>query len=116
MTSSDRGPDDDEALKARLERLKGSLEERRRREPPRRENDEASALGTSRALSMGLRVLSEFTAGIIVGAGIGWLLDKWLSTPPAFLIVFLAVGTATGFWNVYRMAAGSTGDRRNGSN
>jgi len=116
MTSSDRGPDDDKALKARLERLTSALEERRRREPAKGKVDEASARGTGKALSMGMRVLSEFTAGIIVGAGIGWLLDKWLSTSPAFLIVFLAVGTATGFWNVYRMAAGSTGDRRNGSN
>ena len=115
MTNSDRGKDEDEALKARLDRLSGRLEERQSR-PDRNGNEvDVSASSTSRALSLGMRVLSEFVGGVIAGGGVGWLIDKALSTQPAFLIVFIGLGTAAGFWNVYRMAAGSTGTRGNGS-
>lgn len=115
MTNSENGPGDDESLKARLERLSKALEERDRRPQARSGDVDVSARSTGRALSLGMRVLSEFTAGIIAGGLLGWLLDKLFSTSPAFLIVFIGLGTATGFWNVYRLAAGSTGAPRNGS-
>jgi len=116
MTNSGGGKDDDEALRRRLDRLSSRLDERNTR--PDRNGDEVdvSASSTSRALSLGMRVLSEFVGGVIAGGGVGWLLDKALSTGPLFLIVFIGLGTATGFWNVYRMAAGSTGARGNSSN
>jgi ATP synthase protein I len=114
MTNSDSGKDD-EALKARLERLSSALDERKGRPQANANEVDVSASSTGRALSLGMRVLSEFTAGVIAGAGIGWLLDKAFSTSPAFLIVFIGLGTATGFWNVYRMAVGSTGARKTGS-
>ena len=115
MTDSGRHTDDDEALKARLERLKGALEHKRAEEPKRSPLDEVSAGATGRAFNLGVRVLSEFVAGLIVGVAIGLVLDGWLSTKPLFLIVFLALGTAAGFWNVYRIAAGPQGPRRGGS-
>lgn len=115
MTNSGGGKDDDEALRARLERLSGRLEERNRR-PGRNGNEvDVSASSTSRALSLGMRVLSEFVGGVLAGGGVGWLLDKLFSTQPVFLIVFIGLGTAAGFWNVYRMAAGPTGARGNDS-
>ena len=114
MTNSDGGKDD-EALKARLERLSSALDERKGRPQANANEVDVSASSTGRAFSLGMRVLSEFTAGVIAGAGIGWLLDKAFSTSPAFLIVFIGLGTATGFWNVYRMAVGSTGARKTGS-
>lgn len=116
MTGSDRGKDDDEALRARLERLSGRLDERTSRPVQNRNDVDVSASSTSRALSLGMRVLSEFVGGVIAGGGLGWLLDKLFSTQPVFLIVFIGLGTAAGFWNVYRMAAAPTGRRRNGSN
>ncbi len=60
-------------------------------------------------MSLGFRVLSEFVGGVVVGALIGWQLDLWLKTKPIMLIVFLALGTAAGFWNVYRIAVRPTG-------
>jgi ATP synthase protein I len=56
------------------------------------------------AMNLGFRVLSEFVAAIVVGALIGWQLDAWIGATPLFLIVFLLIGTAAGFWNVYRIA------------
>ena len=114
LTDPGNGRDDDEALKARLQRLSGALEERRLREPDAKGPD-ISASSTGRALNLGMRVLSEFVAGIITGAFIGWALDGWLATKPLFLLVFLTLGTAAGFWNVYRLAMGSSGPRRGGS-
>lgn len=54
--------------------------------------------GLSRALRLG----SEFTAAILVGAGIGFLLDQWLGTSPWILLVMLMVGFAAGVLNVTR--------------
>jgi ATP synthase protein I len=41
---------------------------------------------------------------LVVGGGIGWLLDRWLGTSPAFLIVFFLLGAAAGTLNVFRAA------------
>ena len=51
-------------------------------------------------------MLSEFVASVAVGGFIGWQLDRWLHTSPLLLILFIALGTAAGFWSVYRVAAG----------
>ena len=56
-------------------------------------------------LSRGLRLGSEFIAAILVGAGIGYLLDLWLNTGPWLLLVLLLVGFAAGVLNVTRAAA-----------
>ena len=45
---------------------------------------------------------------LIVGGFLGWQIDLWLDTGPIGLIVFLALGTAAGFWNVYKLAASTT--------
>lgn len=94
----------DAELRARLDRLSSSLEARETREP------KPTAVDTSvgGAMSLGFRVLTEFTAGIVIGAIIGWQLDKWCHTSPILLIIFLMLGTAAGFWNVYRIAAKPT--------
>ena len=60
--------------------------------------------GVGQAISLGMRVISEFVAAIAVGGFIGWQLDRWLGSSPVAMIVFLALGTAAGFWNVYRVA------------
>ena len=57
------------------------------------------------AMSRGLRLGSEFIAAILVGAGLGYLLDLWLKTSPWLLLVMLLVGFAAGVLNVVRSAA-----------
>ena len=54
------------------------------------------------ATKTGFRVGTELLAGVLVGAGIGYLLDEYFSMRPLFLIVFLFLGGAAGFLNVYR--------------
>lgn len=56
-------------------------------------------------LSRALRIGSEFVAAILVGAGIGYLLDLWLGTQPWIMLVMLLVGFAAGILNVTRSVA-----------
>jgi ATP synthase protein I len=106
--SSDRGDPDDEsaALRARLDRLKGDLKGRpipRPSEPTATPKIDAGASGS--AMSLGLRAGSEFVSAVILGLGIGWVLDRALHTNPAFLIVFFLIGVAAGIWNVIRLTS-----------
>ena len=41
---------------------------------------------------------------MLVGAGLGWLLDRWLGISPWGMIVFLLLGFAAGVLNVMRAA------------
>lgn len=56
------------------------------------------------AASTGFRIGVELVSGVIVGSGIGWLLDSWINTSPYLLVVFLLLGGCAGFLNVYRYA------------
>lgn len=110
-SDEDRRSREDLELRARLDRLSGALKEQNldARERKAGANTDIPGAETGRALSLGFRVLSEFVAGVVVGFLIGWQLDEWLSTTPLFLILFLGLGTAAGFYNVYRIAARPTG-------
>ena len=68
--------------------------------------------GLGNVLSLAFRVLSEFVAAVMVGTAMGWGLDRLLGTSPIFLIVFLLVGAAAGFWNVYRIGTEKPGNNR----
>jgi ATP synthase protein I len=61
------------------------------------------------ALARGFRLSTELVAGVLVGAFIGWALDKWLGISPWGMIVFLLLGFAAGVVNVIRAAGISTG-------
>jgi ATP synthase protein I len=53
-------------------------------------------------LSRGFRLASEFAAAIIVGAGLGYLIDSFLPTRPWAMVVLLLLGFAAGVLNVVR--------------
>ncbi len=55
------------------------------------------------AIGIGLRVGIELVSALVVGVGIGWLLDRWLHTAPLFIAVFVLLGGAAGVLNVWRM-------------
>ena len=74
----------------------------------RRVADDPSAASVTKNLSgwnRGMRLSSEFVAAILVGAGIGYLLDQWLKTGPWLMLVMLLIGFAAGVLNVIRSAA-----------
>jgi len=45
---------------------------------------------------------------LVVGVGIGWLLDHWLHTTPVFLGIFVLLGGVAGVLNVYRLMGPNT--------
>ena len=52
---------------------------------------------------IGLRAGTEVVSALIAGAGLGWLLDRWLGSFPWLFLVFFVVGGAAGVMNVYRL-------------
>ncbi|MDP6785527.1 MAG: AtpZ/AtpI family protein [Rhodospirillales bacterium] len=62
--------------------------------------------GSMSGFGMAMRIGTELIAALIVGVGIGLLLDHWLETGPLFLVVFFFLGAAAGILNVYRAASG----------
>ncbi|MFZ8991784.1 MAG: AtpZ/AtpI family protein [Candidatus Puniceispirillaceae bacterium] len=81
----------------RLDKLQAQREEKDR--PSR------SALPEGMAAIMG-RVATELVAGVMVGAFIGWALDRWLETSPLFLLVMFFMCAIAGMLNVWRVFTG----------
>ena len=96
-------PADEAALSARFQRLGerlGDLD----RQPSSDSQPGASPTSDPSAIARGFRLSAELVAGVLVGAGIGWLLDWWLGISPWGMIVFLLLGFAAGVLNVMRAA------------
>ena len=89
------GPDE-AALSHRLERLGASLEAHRSAE------EVANSRTRSSGFAQATKIASEFVAGVIVGGGLGWGIDKALGTTPWGLILFVLLGFAAGVLNVLR--------------
>lgn len=51
----------------------------------------------------GLRAGVEVVSALVVGIGIGWVLDRWLGTWPWLFLVFFVLGSVAGVLNVYRL-------------
>ena len=105
MVSDPTDGDDPAALRARLARLSSELKGRTTPPVPPEPKREAKSDSAGSAMSLGLRAGSEFVSAVIVGLGIGWVLDRALGTNPAFLIVFFLIGVAAGIWNVIRLTS-----------
>jgi ATP synthase protein I len=94
-------PDDEAALSARLQRLGERLAIANR---PSENGSGPRQTADASAFARGFRLSSELVGAVLVGAGAGWLIDRWLGTTPWGLIVFLLLGFAAGVLNVMRAA------------
>jgi ATP synthase protein I len=94
-------PDDEAALSARLATLGDRLKILNR---PSEDVARPRTGSDPSAMARGFRLSAELVAGVVVGAMIGWLLDRWLGISPWGLIVFLLLGFAAGVLNVMRAA------------
>jgi ATP synthase protein I len=95
-------PTGEAALSARLRRLGERLEQS---SASRSSNDPASRPSVDHSgFARGFRLSSELVAGVLAGAGIGWLIDKGLGTLPWGMFVFAMLGFTAGVLNVMRQA------------
>jgi ATP synthase protein I len=98
LTLSDLTPPSDSDFAARLKRLK---------EATREDEPAAGPGGRAAPNSMSgfaFRIGVELVAALLVGGGIGWLLDRWWGTEPFLLLLFFFLGAAAGILNVFRAA------------
>ena len=95
--SPDPGPGGRKAtadLEARIARARGQGQAAATAEQTRQ--------GDMSGMSRGFRLASEFVAAILVGAGLGWIIDSFLPTRPWATVVLLLLGFAAGVLNVVR--------------
>ncbi|MBI04949.1 MAG: ATPase F0F1 [Pelagibacteraceae bacterium] len=53
--------------------------------------------------AFGFKISTEIIAALVVGVGIGLIVDKYLNTKPFGLIIFFVLGAFAGFFNVFRV-------------
>jgi ATP synthase protein I len=95
---------DEAALSARLQRLGERLGQTRSGAGQPAEGPGGDRATTASGYARGFRLSSELVAGVLVGAGLGWLIDRLLGIAPWGLIVFVLLGFAAGVLNVMRSA------------
>ena len=90
----------DAELAGRLDRLSRELESERQE----RATAERASRRSGTDYGQAFRLASEFVAGVLVGAALGWGLDKLAGTSPWGLIGLLLLGFCAGVFNVVRAA------------
>ena len=96
-------PLDEAALSARFKRLGERLGHVHSDRPSESSSGQSPTADPS-AIARGFRLSTELVAGVLAGAGLGWVLDYWLGISPWGMIVFLLLGFAAGVLNVMRVA------------
>jgi len=91
----------EDELERRRRELEASLAAR---SPVRHEGKGGAGTSGTSGYGQALKLSSEFIAGIAVGAGLGWFIDRVAGTSPWGLIVFLLLGFGAGVLNVMRSA------------
>lgn len=95
----------DSELDQRLAQLKSKLGDSQAQHNLTPEGKPAPKTHSNQAgVAQAFRLSSEFIAGVVVGAGIGYLVDIFFGTSPWGLIVFLMLGFAAAVLNVMRAA------------
>jgi ATP synthase protein I len=61
------------------------------------------------AMARGMRLVSEFVAGIAAGGVLGWLIDRYAGIQPFGLLIGLMFGFAAGLRNLYRATQSQSG-------
>jgi ATP synthase protein I len=64
-----------------------------------------------RAMAQGYRFVGEVVGGVLMGAGLGWLLDRYTGMAPLGLIGGLLIGTGLSIFVAVKTAARTTRDQ-----
>lgn len=91
------GPDPSD-LGDRIAKAQAARQERKNRADRQRKDS------INKPASMALRYSSELVAAVVVGVGLGLLIDHFAKTSPWGLLVMMGFGIAAGFRNLMRAA------------
>ena len=95
------GSDGERELSSRLRDLDRRLDESR----AARQTSAPSPIEAPRqGFGLAVRLGADFVAGVVVGAALGWGVDRLFRTSPWGLIVFLLLGFAAGILSIMRSA------------
>ena len=83
--------------KNKLEELKKKIEHYQS------EGNVKSSIPKKKGAGFGFRISTEIVAALIVGVGIGIIVDNYFNTRPFGLIIFFILGSLAGILNVYRV-------------
>ncbi|WP_425106791.1 AtpZ/AtpI family protein [Ancylobacter sp.] len=105
-----RRPDvSDAELSGRLRGLGSALDKvQAERQAEEKASAGADRTSSSAGMALAFRLGAEFVAGVLVGAGLGWAIDRFLGVAPWGMIVFILLGFGAGIVNMMR-AAGEFG-------
>jgi ATP synthase protein I len=100
----DMTPEEREAFKKRADELGKRLETAKNQASsvPKPGAVASENAANNDALGKAMRISTELIGGVVVGCGLGWLIDRALGTWPAFFIVCFLLGSAAGMINVVR--------------
>jgi ATP synthase protein I len=98
-------PEPDESQAEAGRRLEARLEAAEAAQARRASGD------AHRAMAQGYRFLGEVVGGVLMGAGLGWLLDRFTGIAPIGLIGGLLIGSGLSIFVAVRTAARMTKDQ-----
>ena len=81
----------------KLENLKQKLDKLQSSKTDQKHNHKETGAG------FGFNISTEIIAALVVGVGIGLIVDNYFNTKPFGLIIFFILGALAGFFNVYRV-------------
>ena len=76
---------------------------KKRIETAKSKNKPLSSKKKANGAGFGFKISTEIIAALVVGVGIGLVVDKYLGTKPFGLIIFFIFGALAGFLNIYRV-------------
>lgn len=109
MSDGDGRPDPsarrEAELSGRLKDLGRRLDANRAASGPRGGEPSVDSEQAKAGFALAMRMAADFVAGILVGAALGWGVDRLFGTSPWGLAAFLLLGFAAGIRNVIRTAS-----------
>ena len=81
----------------KLEKLKQKLDKLQSSKTNQKQKHKETGTG------FGFKISTEIIAALVVGVGIGLIVDNYFNTKPFGLIIFFILGALAGFLNVYRV-------------
>jgi ATP synthase protein I len=82
------------------DRIAGARASAKRRGPA--QSDDGEDPGIAGAMNFGLRAGGQFVAAVVLGGGLGWLIDRGLGTAPFGMLILMVLCFVAAMANVWR--------------